>query len=364
MAPGEPNRRSDLPLRVAALPGSETRSSNPYQWLLYAHLAEIGVVVESFPPSGPCDIVHVHWPEQTVHHPDAKLAARRSIRRLRDLRAARRRGAAVVWTVHNARGHDQRRPLAERLFWRLFLPLVDGMILLDSGDHPSLRRRLRRLRGRPVAVVPHGHYRDAYPPAPARAPARRELGLDEHVPVVGFVGRIKPYKGVEALITAHRQLPTHVQLVIAGDARDEGYLAALRASAPDAHWLARQLSEDELSTVVGACDLVVLPYRAILNSGSALLALSLDRPVLAPAQGSLPALASTVGSGWLTTYEGDLDGACLSRALDASRSVTGRPDLHAHDWDSIAGQTLELYRRAAAARAVRSGGTGRSRTPT
>ena len=63
-----------------------------------------------------------------------------------------------------------------------------------------------------------------------------------------------------------------------------------------------------------ATDLVVLPYRDILNSGSAVLALSFDRPVLVPRRGSLGDLQNHVGRQWVRTYEGDIGAAELEAA--------------------------------------------------
>jgi beta-1,4-mannosyltransferase len=40
-----------------------------------------------------------------------------------------------------------------------------------------------------------------------------------------------------------------------------------------------------------AADLIALPYKEILNSGSAILALSFDRPILVPAAGALAELS-------------------------------------------------------------------------
>ena len=77
----------------------------------------------------------------------------------------------------------------------------------------------------------------------------------------------------------------------------------------------------------GEAQLVVLPYRQMLNSGALLLALSLARPVLAPWSGANAAIAEEVGEGWLTLYRGELDAATLAAALrrQAGRDPRARP---------------------------------------
>ena len=95
-----------------------------------------------------------------------------------------------------------------------------------------------------------------------------------------------------------------------------------------------------------ATDLVVLPFLEILNSGSALLALSFDRPLLVPAKGGMSELQSQFGPEWVTTYAGELGSDILVSAL-AWATAKPRPEplrLQRLDWGHIAEQTLVAYR--------------------
>ncbi|HEU4954660.1 MAG TPA: hypothetical protein VFT28_08810, partial [Gemmatimonadales bacterium] len=47
-AAAEPRRVQRSTLRVLAWPGLGARRSNPYTWLLYSHLAALGVRTEDF----------------------------------------------------------------------------------------------------------------------------------------------------------------------------------------------------------------------------------------------------------------------------------------------------------------------------
>src|SRR6266496_1054533 len=57
-------------LRVLAWPGLGARGKNPYTWLLYSHLASLGVRVEDFTVAralgGGYDVFHVHWPDKAL----------------------------------------------------------------------------------------------------------------------------------------------------------------------------------------------------------------------------------------------------------------------------------------------------------
>lgn len=58
----------------------------------------------------------------------------------------------------------------------------------------------------------------------------------------------------------------------------------------------RFASDAEVADLFRAATIVVLTYREILNSGSALLALSFDRPV--PAKGAMAELEDRAGAEW------------------------------------------------------------------
>ncbi|GMA86209.1 hypothetical protein GCM10025868_14590 [Angustibacter aerolatus] len=108
----------------------------------------------------------------------------------------------------------------------------------------------------------------------------------------------------------------------------------------------------EVVREVGAAELVVLPYRDMGNSGAALLALSLDRPVLLPANAVTRALAAEVGADWVLTYPGDLTPQVLqdAAARAAARRPGSRPDLSAREWPDAGRAHAEVY-------ALATGGT-------
>ena len=83
----------------------------------------------------------------------------------------------------------------------------------------------------------------------------------------------------------------------------------------------------EMQRFMRAADLIVLPYREILNSGSVMLALSFSRPVLVPAFGALSELHQAVGPDWIWLYEGELTSTTLEDAIqwtNARRCPTER----------------------------------------
>jgi beta-1,4-mannosyltransferase len=76
------------------------------------------------------------------------------------------------------------------------------------------------------------------------------------------------------------------------------------------------VKKEDVSMFMQAADLVVLPYRSIFNSGSALLALSFNKPVLLPDLGAMGELKNDFGNSWVQTFTGNLDAKTLEHSLE------------------------------------------------
>jgi beta-1,4-mannosyltransferase len=103
----------------------------------------------------------------------------------------------------------------------------------------------------------------------------------------------------------------------------------------------RFLDDDELARVIRAADHVVLPYRRVLNSGSALLALTLGRPVLLPRTPTFEALRTRLGAGWVSLFDAPLQAAELAAAAVPAEEA---PDLSWCDWERVSEQISALLR--------------------
>jgi beta-1,4-mannosyltransferase len=90
----------------------------------------------------------------------------------------------------------------------------------------------------------------------------------------------------------------------------------------------------------------VLPYAEMLNSGAALLALSLRRPILVPRNDVNDLLAAEVGEAWVQRFDGPLEAADLLRALAAVRAAglaSAAPDLTRRSWDGVGESHAAVY---------------------
>jgi glycosyltransferase involved in cell wall biosynthesis len=346
-------------MRILALPAFKNRRENPYNAALYTAIGELpGVTVAEFANRRVMferwDILHIHWPDAPLHRPGAAGAAFRAGLLLLRVAWARLLGAKIVWTVHNLRSHHAAHPRIENWLWKWFIPLVHASIHLSHAGREMALEAFPALAAKPHSVVPHGHYRGCYSNDCDRKQARCLLGIHTRGPVVAFVGQIKAYKNVSGLMRAFIEAAhPNARLLIAGRPGDAAIEAALRAIAqgdPRILFHFGLIPDDRMHLYLNACDLTVFPYRDILNSGSAILSLSFNRPALVPARGAMAELRQLAGADWVHTYEGELTGAILAEAMEksAAAATRGECELAALNWRAVAAGTVAAYRAVCA----------------
>ncbi|WP_243696826.1 glycosyltransferase [Labedella endophytica] len=326
-------------------------TTNPYIVMLREQLAVtpgLGVRTFSWRRAivGRYDVFHVHWPEILVTgHSPLKTAARQLLTAALLARLQLTR-TPIVRTVHNLHRPDGLSRTQNVLLGALERATSHAIVLNDSTVHTEAS--VVPL-GTPTSLILHGHYRDWF----ARFPQRESVGGR-----FSYFGLIRRYKGVDSLLRAFRALPGAFSLRVAGKARADELaeeLTALAAADDRVELSLEFLSEAELVDVARQGEIVVLPYREMHNSGGALAALSVDRPVLVPANGVNQRLAEEVGHGWVVQYEGDLGPDDLTAALETVRGADrpARPDLSARDWDRAGRAHLDAYGAALSRRSAR-----------
>jgi len=347
-------------LRILAWPAFKAKGS-PYNALLYRNMEALGATVEEFTAwrilSTRYDVVHLHWPEYCLNDrgPLASLFWTSAL--FGAMCWVRLRKGKVFWTVHNLESHGQQYPAAERRFWRIFTSLLNGYICLTKEGGDQARQRYPALSKIQGFVIPHGNIRDAYPGVEiSRNAARSRLGIDPSAKVVAFFGCVAPYKGVPELVEKFSSLhDRQAVLLVAGKcslaAAERKRIEEIAACDSRVRLRLEYVPHAEVAVYIRAADLMVLPFREILNSGSAVLALSLDRPVLVPARGAMKELQEFAGAEWVNLFSGDLTAEALKRQLDwavASASTRGRCRVlqlgwKGLNWRSIAELTLDAY---------------------
>jgi glycosyltransferase involved in cell wall biosynthesis len=351
-------------MRILAWPDASGQNDNPYVALLHAELAAKGHKIERLSRRGLLtrpDVIHIHWPEQLVRTQSAASLVSDAVKLLLLLALARRRGAVLVWTAHNLRPHEQRRRRLMDAYLTVFVALVDVVIGMTDRSRTLLVARYPLLKRKPFIVVPHGHYRDVYTALGDRdkTACRRRVGLDPQRRTLLTLGQIRPYKNAPALVRAFVAGASHdAQLAVVGGVSSGALrteLEAARNCDERVHLRLSAVDPEELATWHAAADVVVLAYdtASSLNSGAALLALSLDRPVIMPDGPSAVALRAQVGSDWVTPVSGPAS-AFVAAALATPAPPSARPDLDHLGWQTVADQTAAAYALARERRGHRS----------
>lgn len=313
-------------------------TTNPYIVMLRDSLDRLdGVEVHTFTWKrallGRYDVFHVHWPEILVSGSSpVKALLRQVLTTLLIIRWKVTR-TPVIRTQHNLKRPDgiSRREHA-----------LLGLIERSTTFTISLNPTTEVATGAASAVIAHGHYRDWFAATPHAMSRPGELA---------FFGLVRRYKGLDRLLTCFREVPGDRSLTIAGRPSSEALADGLREQAADDHRVDLHLeflSDEELVRTVTTAELIVLPYREMHNSGGVLTALSLNRPVLVPANDVNQLLSDEVGPGWIYQYEGDLSTASLMETLDRiGRDIRAdQPDLSRRGWDIAGTAHLDAYRRA------------------
>lgn len=296
-------------------------------------------------------ILHIHFFDALIQRPSKFVTWWRYVAWIALLMLVRWRGVTIVWTVHNVLPHECPHPtIATRT-----VAHVLAQCHAVTVHHHATRTLLIEQYNPHVAiqVIPHGHAPQPFGRMPTRAQARQQLGLHPDKPVLVYLGMIRRYKGLETLIDAMALLP-HVHLVIAGHVADAGYLSEihrLTARRINVTMRPRFLPDHEAATYLAACDLLVLPYRAITTSGMLVNAQAAGVCCVVPNLAPLLEQVRDGVSGFVYPVENSSALAqTIERALAhpdrATIAAHAQQQLAPHTWSHIATLFANLFKKA------------------
>jgi len=272
-------------------------------------------------------------------------------------------GKRIVFTVHNVNAgrRDCEDTRLNRLTLRIQYRLAHHIFVHTEKMKLELIEEFD-VQGARVTVIPFGINNAVPNTTLTPSETKQRLGIGEDEKTILFFGRITPYKGLEYLIAAFRQvLERHedYRLIIAGRVdRCEEYWRAIREGIREEVQKGQILLRDEFipdeetEVYFKAADALVLPYRNIYQSGVLFLGHSFGLPVLAADVGSLKDEIVEGKTGFAFRPEDPVD---LARSIERYFASGLYADLNSrrqeirdyaterHSWDVVGQITMNIY---------------------
>jgi glycosyltransferase involved in cell wall biosynthesis len=238
-----------------------------------------------------------------------------------------------------------------RLLDKLILTVSD-LIVVHTLESKQLMEKLYGLDKSKLRVIPHGSYQK--PKLLDKEECKRKFGLQGKT-VVTILGFVTPKKGHDLVIPLLPHLDPNIQLVMAGGPQtdsDAQFLEKLKKLAEQNHCLDRVTFTgylSDLSPILNATDLAVLPYRFVTDSGVLHLLVSYRVPILASDLAAFKEIQQEYGCIELFKAEDTQDllaklQSLLSNAqLKDSLKIKCDDIWNATKWSTIARRHIEVY---------------------
>jgi glycosyltransferase involved in cell wall biosynthesis len=191
-----------------------------------------------------------------------------------------------IWTIHNIYPHIRGKKKYDQIVRSFFAARCKSVRVFSEITKEKVIREF--LLKTPVNVIPEGSYVTYY-----KKIQHEGIQLKKEAEKFTFLylGQIRKYKGLPELISAFQELENHenIRLIIAGKVLEqELHLFEKKCEGiQNIKFINEFIREEEIEAYYNLADIVVLPFRNVENSGSAILAMGFKKAILAPKIGVL-----------------------------------------------------------------------------
>lgn len=191
----------------------------------------------------------------------------------------------IVLTIHDVSSFDrgQRFNLLNNIIYKLA-----DLILTHNQFSKSEIEKVSDIQDLKIEIIPHGNYIPFISINKDQSFSRKRLKLPMYKNILLFFGLIKEVKGLDVLLKAFKDVVVkHPEtiLLIAGKPWKKDFLSYQNII--DKYNLKdycelhiKFIPHEDVAYYYSACDLVVLPYKKIYQSGVLMMAMSYEKPVL------------------------------------------------------------------------------------
>lgn len=186
----------------------------------------------------------------------------------------------IIYTLHNKKSHESKKVVFSNLLQTSLYFFSDIIVVHSKISKNEIPTKYYKK----VTYIPHPNYIEEY--------GEIITGEQETTLKLLFLGQIKPYKNIELLISIMGKFRHNdVQLTVMGKPVSEEYKQRLNvmSKGTDINFIFGFIDDDDISTHLANCDLLIFPYNinSSLNSGSVILAFSYGKTVICPLIGTL-----------------------------------------------------------------------------
>lgn len=269
----------------------DLREFNPYQTLLYSSISNVchpGIPRRSDKVKNKQNILHLHWEHFVYRGCSSPLVANsRVLDFIEYLFELQRADWIIYWTIHNLEPHENYYPGAHALLQNHLAKLSDLIfchsersVKIASNLFPSAMGKLR--------IVHHPSYRSYYNIQARDVSFGFESKFNNKLTFL-FFGSCREYKGIDILITAFiraARINRNISLVIAGEGPtmvfDREILSNSTIPSELIFIIRRRIEDHEVSSLLKAVDVLVLPYKRVFTSGAFVLGRDFNLPMVFP----------------------------------------------------------------------------------
>lgn len=224
--------------------------------------------------------IWLHWYENNIDSNNFS-------KKVAQVKKWQKEGRKVILHIHNKKPHEHSDSVLTNTFMATFVQVVNHVSIISSETLNTLRDVWHFGDDfKNVSVVPHPNYIGVYGSKIDRDP----LLADDTLNIL-FFGLVRPYKGLEHLIAATKELK-NIKIGIYGRAPSDEYRAEVEAlckNRKDISLEIRHVEDEEIPRLFSQYHIVATPYSldSSLNSGAAILAFSYGRTVIGTNNGTL-----------------------------------------------------------------------------
>ncbi|TYB96327.1 MAG: glycosyltransferase [Kosmotoga sp.] len=259
----------------------------------------------------------------------------------------------LIYTVHNVLPHK------EKFYHKWVYNIVYKIptILIIHSD--KYKKNIEKLYGtafhKKIHIIPHGDFKKLY----EEYQLNKNVNNNSDKIIFLFFGLIKEYKGLDILLKAVGRIKDQIkdkQVVfkIYGKVKTDfsQYEKIIQNKGIENLLDLRFefIDEEEIPAIFHSCDVVILPYKNIYQSGVALLAYTFDIPIIASSLGGLKELIEEGKSGILfqknnvkELSEIIYDLVRNPEKVDKMKMYIKNKETKKYDLNIIAQKTHELY---------------------